>query len=149
GWETAVAPGRARGLALAIDYGTVVAQVVEVSVADGQIRVHKVTAAMDPGLVINPDGARAQTEGAIIMGLSSTFFEEVTIRDGRVAADNFDRYPLITMKEAPEIDVLLLESGDTPAGVGEPPIGPIAAAVANGVYALTGQRLRRMPLRLS
>ena len=131
-----------------MDVRTIVAQIAEVSIEEGRIRVHKMDAVMDPGLVINPDGARAQAEGSIIMGLSSTFFEELQVEDGRIAADNFDRYPLITMKEAPQITVTLLESGDEPFGVGEPPMGPVAAAVANAVFALTGRRLRRLPLRL-
>ncbi len=148
GWDTPAPAGRARGIACCIDVGTVVAQVAEVSVAGGQIQVHRVTAAMDPGLVINPDGAAAQSQGAIVMGLSSTLFEAITVKDGQVEAANFDRYPLLTMKETPEIDIVLLESGQAPLGVGEPPIGPIAAAVGNAVFALTGQRLRELPLRL-
>lgn len=148
GWGTPAPAGRARGVACCADAGTVVAQVAEVSVEGGRIRVHRVTAAVDPGLVINPDGASAQTQGAIMMGLSSTLLEELTVRDGAIEAANFDRYPLLTMSEAPEIEVALLESGETPHGMGEPPIGPVAAAVANAVFALTGQRLRRLPLRL-
>lgn len=149
GWGTPPPEGRARGIACCVDVDTVVAQVAEVSVQEGQIRVHKVSCAIDPGLVINPDGSKAQTEGSIIMGLSSTFFERITIKDGQVEAANFDRYPLITMKEAPDIDVILLESSDSPLGMGEPPIGPIAAAVANATFALTGQRLRELPLKLA
>ena len=83
------------------------------------------------------------------MGLSSTLFEALTIKNGRVEADNFDRYPLLTMKETPDISVALLESGDKPFGMGEPPMGPVAAAVGNAVFALTGQRLRRLPFELS
>lgn len=150
GWRTPPPPGRARGLAACMDIKTAVAQVAEVSVdeASSQIRIHKVTAVVDPGLVINPDGATAQTQGNIIMGLSSTLFEEITIKNGQVEANNFDRYPLLTMKEAPDIEVVLLQSGAEPYGMGEPPIGPIAAAVGNAVFALTGKRLRRLPLRL-
>ena len=146
GWGTALPEGRAQGIACSVDVKTVVAQVAEVSIENGHIHVHKVDCVMDPGLVINPDGAIAQTQGSIIMGLSSTFFEEITIKNGMVEAANFDRYPLLTIKETPEMQVSLLESGEEPFGVGEPPIGPIAAAVANAVFALTGQRLRRLPL---
>ena len=148
GWDTPAPTGRSRGIACCIDVGTVVAEVAEVSVEDGQIRVHKVTAAMDPGMVINPDGAAAQTEGAIIMGMSSVFNEEITVKDGQIVPSNFDTYPLLTMDMAPDIDVVLLESGSEPFGIGEPPIGPIAAAIANAVFAATGQRLRELPLRL-
>ena len=153
GWGTDVAPDRARGLAISDDYNTIVAHVAEVSVdeaaaAGQQIRVHKMTSVVDPGLVINPDGAQAQTQGNIVMGLSSTLLEEITVKNGRVEAGNFDRYPLLTMKETPDMDITLISSGDEPFGLGEPPMGPVAAAVANAVFALTGQRLRRLPLRL-
>lgn len=148
GWGTPLPEGRARGLACCVDARTVVAHVAEVAVEDGQIRVHKVTAGIDPGLIINPDGAAAQTEGNIVMGLSSTLFEQVTVKNGIIEPANFDLYPLITMKETPDIEVVLRESGETPYGLGEPPMGPIAAAVGNAVFALTGQRLRQLPLKL-
>lgn len=148
GWGQSLPDGRALGIATSTDVGTVVAQVAEVSVEKGEIRVHKVTSAVDPGLVINPDGATAQIQGSIIMGLSSTLVEEVAIENGQLAANNFNKYPILRMKQVPKIDVILLESGDKPNGMGEPPIGPIAAAVANAVFALTGQRLRSLPLRL-
>ncbi|MCG8353467.1 MAG: molybdopterin-dependent oxidoreductase [Chloroflexales bacterium] len=149
GWSEPLPEGRARGLACCIDATTVVAQVAEVSVVDEAIRVHRVTAVVDPGLVVNPDGATAQTEGSIVMGLSSTLLEEITVEDGRIVEANFDRYPLLTIKDTPDIAVTLLESGNQPFGMGEPPIGPIAAAVANAVFALTGARLRRLPLDLA
>jgi isoquinoline 1-oxidoreductase beta subunit len=148
GWGSTLPKGRALGIATSTDVGTVVAQVAEVSVEQGDIQVHKVTAAVDPGLVITPDGATAQIQGSIIMGLSSTLVEEVVVEDGLLAADNFNRYPLLRMNQTPEIEVILLESSETPNGMGEPPIGPIAAAVANAIFALTGQRLRTLPLRL-
>ena len=149
GWSEAAPEGRARGIACSTDVQTICAQVAEVSIEEGKIRIHKMTAAVDPGLIINPDGVKAQTEGSIIMGLSSTFFEKLTIQDSQFAAQNFDTYPLITMKESPEIEVVLLESGEKPFGMGEPPLGPVAAAVANAVFALTGQRLRDLPLELN
>ncbi|HEX8434828.1 molybdopterin cofactor-binding domain-containing protein, partial [Archangium sp.] len=148
GWGTAAPEGRARGLACSVDSNTVVAQVAEVSVEDGRIRVHRITCAVDCGLVVNPDGATAQTEGAVMMGLSSTLSERITFKDGQVEAENFYHYPLLTMADAPDIETLLVGEGDTPHGMGEPPLGPVAAAVANAVFALTGQRLRSLPLRL-
>jgi isoquinoline 1-oxidoreductase beta subunit len=148
GWGTPAPVGRERGLACCVDVGTICTQVAEVSLEGDQIRVHKVTCAIDPGLIVNPDGVKAQTEGAIIMGLSSTLIEEVRVEKGRVHANNFESYPLIMMKDAPDIEVALLQSGETPHGVGEPPIGPVAAAVANAVFALSGQRLRQLPLKL-
>jgi len=151
GWGTPAPEGRARGVACCVDARTVAAHVVEVSAGDGPggIRVHTVWAAVDPGLPINPDGARAQSEGNITMGLSAALLERVTVKDGQVEAGNFDRYPLLTMRDAPAIDVAILRSGDEPFGMGEPPMGPIAAAVANAVFALTGRRLRELPLTLA
>jgi isoquinoline 1-oxidoreductase beta subunit len=149
GWNSPAPAGHSRGVACCMDAKTAVAEIAEVSVEGQTIRVHRVTAAVDPGLVINPDGATAQTQGAIVMGLSSTLFEELTIKDGAIVPANFDAYPLLTMADTPEIEVALAGSGDTPYGMGEPPIGPIAAAVANAIFALTGQRLRRLPLRLA
>ncbi len=149
GWGTPPPAGRARGIACCLDVDTAVAMVAEVSVdaAAGRIRVHHVAAAMDPGLVVNPDGARAQVEGNIMWGVGSALIEELTIKDGQVEAANFDRYPLLTMKEAPDVEVVLLEAGDgRPRGVGEPPIGPVAAAIANAVFAQTGARLRQLPM---
>lgn len=147
GWGTPLKEGHALGVANSIDVGTAVAQVAEVSLHDGKIQVHKVTSVVDPGLVINPDGATAQIQGAILMGLSSALVEEVTVKDGQFSAENFNRYPILRMVDIPEIDVHLIESGDVPNGMGEPPIGPIAAAVANAVFALSGQRLRTLPLK--
>jgi isoquinoline 1-oxidoreductase beta subunit len=148
GWGKSLPTGHALGIACCYDARTVVAQVAEVGVENNKIRVYKVTAAIDPGLVINPSGVEAQTLGAITMGLSSTLLEEVTVKDGKFQASNFDLYPLLRNVDAPQIEVSVLQSGSTPFGIGEPPIGPIAAAVANAVFAATGQRLRRLPLRL-
>lgn len=148
-WSAPAPEGRAKGIACSIDTDTIVAQIAEVSVEEDKIRVHHVTSAVDPGLVVNPDGATAQTQGSIIMSLSSTFFEKITIKDGQVEAANFDRYPLITIKDVPDIDVIFVESDQKPRGMGEPPMGPVAAAVANATFALTGQRLRDLPLKLA
>jgi len=148
GWGTPRQEGRALGLACCYDYGTAVAAVAEVSVdaETGQVRVHHVTTAMDCGLVINPDGARAQMEGNAIWGVGSALLEEARVENGRVALNNFDTYPLLTMKEAPTIEAILVNSGvEEPSGVGEPPIGPIAPAIANAIFAQTGKRLRQMP----
>lgn len=146
-WGAALPEGHAHGLAMCYDVGTIIVEIAEVSVEDGQIRVHKVTAAADPGLAINPDGVKAQTEGGITMGLSSTLIEEVLVKDGVLQASNFNQYPLLGNASAPDIDVVVINSRNTPSGMGEPPIGPISAAVANAVFAATGQRLRRLPLK--
>jgi isoquinoline 1-oxidoreductase beta subunit len=149
GWGGALPEGHAQGMACATDGGTVVAEVAEISLdADrSQIRVHKVVAAVDCGRTVNPDGARAQVEGSIIMGASAALLEEITIKDGRVEAGNFDRYPLLRMAQAPDVETILLEAPDgKPRGLGEPPIGPIAPAIGNAFFALTGVRLRRLPM---
>ena len=147
-WGASLPDGHANGLAMSYDYGTIMVEIAEVSVENNQIRVHKVTAVADPGLVINPDGVEAQTQGAITMGLSATLLEEVVIKDGVLQAGNFNQYPLLRNADAPDVEVIVLSSRDTPSGVGEPPIGPIPAAVANAVFAATGQRLRKLPLKL-
>ena len=145
-WGSAPPSGRARGIACATDVDTVVAQVAEVSVdAQGKIRVHHVTAAMDCGLVVNPDGARAQVEGNVMWGVGSTLIEEAHIENGRFAAANFDGYPLLTLKDAPIVNAILVKSDDKIRGAGEPAIAPVAAAIGNAVFALTGKRLRNLP----
>jgi len=149
GWGEGQPEGRAQGIACSNDGGTVVAEVAQVSLDrdSGQIRVHQVVAAVDAGRTINPDGAAAQIEGSIVMGTSAALLEEITVKDGRVEAGNFDRYPLIRMAEAPDVETILLEAPDgKPRGLGEPPIGPIAPAIGNALFALTGVRLRRLPM---
>jgi isoquinoline 1-oxidoreductase beta subunit len=149
GWGKTVLSGRARGVACCIYTGTVVAEVAEISLnrETGKIQVHKVTAAIDPGRSVNPNQVVAQVEGSIVMGTSAALIEEVVIRDGRVEAENFDQYPLLKLSEAPEVETILLEAPDgRPRGVGEPPIGPVAPAIGNAFFALTGVRLRRLPM---
>jgi isoquinoline 1-oxidoreductase beta subunit len=148
-WDTPPPAGRARGLACSRDGETMVAEVAEISLdeATGRIRVHRVTAAMDCGLVINPDGAKAQIEGNIMWGIGSTLLEEVRIRDGQVEAGNFDTYPLLSMADAPDVEAILLPGrSDKPFGVGEPPIAPVAAAIGNALFALSGARVRQLPM---
>ena len=141
--------GRGRGLACVFYHGTVVAEVAEVSVdrSTGKINLHRVVAAMDCGRVVNPNQVRSQMEGCVVMGASGALKEELLVKDGRIEAGNFDQYPLLTLAETPEIETLLIEPADAdPSGVGEPPIAPIAPAIANAFFALTGVRLRRMPM---
>lgn len=148
GWGGELPEGHAHGLACCIDADTTVAQVAEVSLdrESGKVRVHQITAAMDCGLTVNPDGAKAQVEGNIMWGVGSTFIEEMQVKDGAIALNNFDTYPLLTMRDSPDVEVILLEAGDgIPRGVGEPPMGPVAASIANGIFNLTGARLRQLP----
>lgn len=148
-WHTPAAAGRFRGVAIQEAFGTVVAQVAEVSVtADRQIRVHRVTCAVDCGTAINPDVVRQQMEGGIIFGLTAALYGEIHLENGAVVESNFHDYRMLRLAETPEIDVHIVPSAAAPSGVGEPGVPPIAPAVANALYAATGQRLRSLPLRL-
>lgn len=150
GYRNEVVYGRAMGFAASTDANTPCAQVAEVSIENNEIKVHKVTCAMDPGLAINPDQVRAQCEGSIIMGMSASMFEKMEVEDGQLTPIIYGPYQMALMKHAPkEIDIILLQGSDKPGAVGEPPLGPIGAAVANAVFKLTGQRLREMPLKLA
>lgn len=150
GYKDEVVNGRAMGFAASTDANTPCAQVVEVSIVDKEIKVHKVTCAMDPGIAVNPDQVRAQCEGAIIMGMSAAMFEKMDVEDGQLTPTIYGPYQMALMKNAPkEIDVVLLQNADKPGAVGEPPLGPIGAAIANAVFRLSDQRLRNMPLNLS
>jgi isoquinoline 1-oxidoreductase beta subunit len=150
GYTEDVRDGRAMGLAASIDAGTPCAQVAEVSIEEGEIKVHKVTVAMDPGIAVNPDQVRAQCEGCVIMGMSASMFEQMKVVDGSLQPIIYGPYSMALMKHAPkEIDVVLLQGSDKPGAVGEPPLGPIAAAIGNAVRRLTGKRLTRIPLNLA
>ncbi len=142
------AVGCAHGVALHQSFGSIVAQVAEVSVEGTQIRVHKVTCAVDCGKVVNPDGVRQQIESAVVFGLSAALHGAITIKDGQVVQKNYHDYPMLRMNQTPEITVVLMDSEAEPEGVGEPGTPPVAPAVANAVFALTGQRLRSLPLKL-
>lgn len=151
GWGKPLPKGRALGMASSGELATVVAEVAEVSIEnDGYgdyIKVHKVTCAIDAGMAVNPDGIRAQVEGGIMMGLSASMYEKIEIQDSQVTPTIYGPYRIAALKDAPkEIDVIIIESGEKPLGVGEPPIGPIGASIGNAVFTLTGKRLRDMPL---
>jgi isoquinoline 1-oxidoreductase beta subunit len=147
-WGTPVPPGHGRGLACHFSYRTYVAQVAEVSVAQGAVRVHRVHVVVDCGRVVNPDVVRAQMEGGVVFGLSAALKGPITIANGRVQQSNFHDFEVLRLPEAPEIDVEVLASDSPPTGVGEPGVPPIAPAVANAVFAATGKRVRRLPIRL-
>ncbi len=141
--------GRAHGVALHQSFGTIVAQVAEVSVQDKQIRVHRVVCAIDCGLAVNPNIIAQQVESAVVYGLSAALGGEITIKDGKVVQSNFADYPVLRMNEVPLVETVIVLSTEPPEGVGEPATPAIAPAVANAVFALTGQRLRSLPLRLA
>jgi isoquinoline 1-oxidoreductase beta subunit len=138
-----------RGLAVHASFGSYVAQVAEVSVENGRIRVHRVVCAIDCGICVNPAGVAAQIESAIVYGLSAALYGEVTLKDGRVQQSNFDDYEVLRLDAMPKVEVHIVSSGEKSGGVGEPGVPPIAPAVANAVFAATGQRLRRLPLKLA
>jgi CO/xanthine dehydrogenase Mo-binding subunit len=140
--------GRSQGLAVHASFGTAVAQVAEVSVSGGELRVHRVVCAVDCGTAVNPDIVAAQMESGILFGLTAAQKSEITVQDGAAEQRSFDRYALLRMQEAPEIEVHIVPSQAPPTGVGEPGTPPIAPAVANAVFRATGQRLRELPLRL-
>ncbi|WP_299670062.1 molybdopterin cofactor-binding domain-containing protein [uncultured Polaribacter sp.] len=149
-YSDAIVNGKAMGFACSTDTGTPCAQVVEVSIVDDEIKVHKVTCVMDCGIAVNPDQVKAQCEGAMIMAMSAAMHEKMYIEDGQLQPTIFGPYDMALMKHAPkEINVHLLQGVDKPLPVGEPPLGPIAAAIANAVRRLTGKRLTEMPLKLT
>jgi isoquinoline 1-oxidoreductase beta subunit len=149
-WGDAPLLGRARGVAIVECFGTRIAEVAEVSVeTNGVIRVHRVDAAVDCGLVVNPGQALAQIQGGIIFGLSAALHQEITVRGGAVEQRSFPDYEMVRLENAPRVHVEFVESDAPMGGLGEPGVPPIAPAVANAVFALTGKRLRSLPLRLS
>ena len=147
-WGSALPAGRARGIATHFSFDSYVAQVVEVSVEkDGTVRVHRVVAAVDCGRTVNPDTVKAQLEGGIVFGLTAALKTEITLEKGRVQQRNFNDYPMVRMFESPAIEVYIVPSTEHPTGVGEPGVPPVAPAVANAIFAATGKRVRRLPIK--
>jgi isoquinoline 1-oxidoreductase beta subunit len=146
GWGAPLAAGRARGVAVLDGGGAGVAQVAEVSLdPDTGLRVHRVVCAIECGIAVNPDGVRAQVEGGVAFGLSAAIAGRITVRDGAVAEGNLHEYTVLSFAQMPRVEVEILPSTAAPNGVGEPPVPPVAPAVANALAALTGRRLRRLP----
>ena len=145
GWGQPPA-GRHHGIALMEGYGTYLAEVAEVSVAQGAVRVHRVVCVVDCGRMVNPAIVESQIESGIIFGLTAALWGEITLAGGRVRETNFDRYRLMRMNEAPAIEVELLASDESPGGIGEPSTSVVAPAVCNAIFAATGERLRQLPV---
>jgi len=146
GWGRKKLPaGHAYGVAVHQSFNSYVAEIAEVSLGNGKIRVHRVVAAVDCGQVINPDGVHQQIESAIVYGLSAALHGAITLEKGRVMQSNFNDYPPLRFSEMPLVEVHFVASSEAPTGIGEPGLPPIAPAVANAVFTLTGKRLRRMP----
>ena len=148
GWGTPLPAGRARGVAVHESFNSFVAEVAEVSLEGGQPRVHRVVCAVDCGTVVNPDVVRMQMESGIAYGLSAALYGEITLKDGQVEQGNFDRYRVLRINEMPKVEVHMVPSGAPPTGVGEPGTPPIAPAVANALFQLTGKRVRSLPIRM-
>jgi isoquinoline 1-oxidoreductase beta subunit len=144
-WGRAPA-GRHQGMALMEGYTTHLAQVAEISIAQGALKVHKILCVVDCGQMINPRIVESQIESGIIFGLSAALWGEVTIAAGRVQQTNFNNYRLLRGNEMPEIDVHLVESDEPPGGIGEPAVALVAPAICNAIFAATGKRIRRLPI---
>lgn len=148
GWTTSKPlVGRARGIAVHESFGSFVAEIAEVSIEQGKVRVHRVVCAVDCGIAVNPDGVVAQMESGIAFGLGAALHSALSFKDGRVQESNFHDYRVLRLNEMPLVEVHIVPSSERPSGVGEPGTPPIAPAVANAIAALTGQRLRELPLR--
>jgi isoquinoline 1-oxidoreductase beta subunit len=141
-------PRSGRGISLLHAFGeTYIAQVAEVSVSnEGDVRVQRVVCAIDCGTIVNPDTVKAQMESGIIFGITAALFGEITIKDGRVEQGNFDDYRMLRINEAPLIEVHLVKSTEAPGGVGEPGTSAVMPAVANAIFAATGERVRKLPI---
>jgi len=148
GWGSSMAAGMGRGIAYHATWGvTHVAQVAEVSVENGQVKVHRVVCAVDCGVVVNPDIVKAQMEGGIVFGLSCLLKKPITISGGKVQQSNFNDFPILRIDEIPDVEVYIAESDESPTGIGEMSNPVIAPAVINAIFAATGKRLRTMPIR--
>ncbi len=147
GWDKPVEKGKGRGISVHKSFGSFIAQAAEVSVEkSGEVRVHKVICSIDCGRVVNPSTVAAQMESGIVFGLSAALFGSITLKNGRVEQSNFHDYPMLSMKNMPKVEVHIVKSEATPEGVGEPGVPPIAPAVCNAIFALTGKRIRRLPI---
>jgi isoquinoline 1-oxidoreductase beta subunit len=147
GWGNPLPSGVGRGVSVVFGFASYIAQVAEVSIdKNNQVRVQRVVCAVDCGQTINPDTIKAQMEGGIIFGLTAALYGEITLKGGRVEQGNFDSYRALRINEAPAIEVHVIDSHEAPGGIGEPGTATIAPAVVNAIYALTGKRLRKLPI---
>jgi len=145
-WSEGAPSGRGRGVAIHDSFGSIVAEIAEVSVDADNVRVHKVWCAIDCGFAVHPEGVKAQMESAINYGLTAALYGEITFTDGKVDQSNFHDYQILRINEAPEIHVTIVNSGERMGGAGEPGTPPIAPAVVNAIYAVTGKRIRKLPI---
>jgi isoquinoline 1-oxidoreductase beta subunit len=146
-WNSPPAPGVFRGIALNEACGSYCAQVVEASVTNGRVRVHRIVAAIDPGHLVNPLSVEMQVQGAIVYALTAALYGEITIKNGAAEQTNFDTYEMLRLAEAPQVETVIVPSGGFWGGVGEPPVPPLAPALCNAIFAATGKRVRSLPLK--
>lgn len=147
GWKNPLPAGRGKGIAVHESFGSVVAMVAEVSIAKNNLKVHKVTVAVDCGQVVNPDTIKAQMEGCVVFGLTAALYGEISFENGKVKQRNFHDYKMLRMNEMPLVDVHIMDSKEKMGGVGEPGVPPVAPAVMNALFTLTGKRVRNLPLQ--
>ena len=145
-WGTRLPAGQGRGIAAHFSFNSYVCNVAEVAVQNGQVRVNRIISAVDIGTPVNPNGIRAQVEGAIVYGLTAALKSQITIENGRAVQSNFNKFTTLSMKETPQIEVHIVNSTITPTGIGEPGLPPTAPALANAIFAATGKRIRRLPM---
>lgn len=146
GWGSKPPQGISRGIAVHESFGSYVAQVAEVSVADGMVKVHRVVCAIDCGLAVNPESLVAQMESGIAFGLSAALTSEITLKDGQITQNNFNDYQVLRMSQMPKVEVHIVPSTEKMGGAGEPGLPPIAPAVTNAIFAATGKRIRKLPI---
>lgn len=150
GWDQPAMPGTGRGVALVESFGSIVAQVAEVELRDGQPRVKRVVCAVDCGFAVDPGIVETQMQGGIVFGLSAALYGNITFKDGRVQQSSFPDYEMVRLAQCPKIEVHIVDSGiENLGGIGEPGTPPVAPAVCNALFALTGQRIRELPIRLA
>jgi isoquinoline 1-oxidoreductase subunit beta len=148
GWGQALPKGRGRGVSVQTTFGTYMSQVAEVAVSkEGDVAVRRVVCAVDCGIAINPDTIQAQIQGAIIYGLTAALHGEITLKNGRVEQSNFDNYRALHINEVPMIEVYIVDSDEAPGGMGEPGTSALFPAVTNAIFAATGKRLRKLPIK--
>lgn len=145
-WGKPLPKGVSRGIAVHESFGSFVTQVAEVSVVEGEVKVHRMVTAIDCGLAVNPDSLKAQMESSISFGLGAALFSEITFKEGQVQQSNFHDYQVLRMKDMPKVEVYIVQSTEKMGGVGEPGLPPVAPAVTNAIFAATGKRIRSLPI---
>jgi isoquinoline 1-oxidoreductase beta subunit len=147
GWGSPLPPRHGRGVSCQVSFASFIATVAHVEVdSDGDVRLHRLTTAVDTGIAVNPDTIVAQLQGGMIFGATAALFGEITIDKGRVMQSNFHDYRMLRINEAPAIDVHLIKSAEPPGGIGETGVTTAPPAIRNAIYAATGIALRRLPI---